>query len=90
MEAKMNISAIAAMERLYGFIVTSDRGRSLIEEWGIARSGLDTLADYKQVVQRLASAGARLCDPINDDDKRTAAKEVMECVMKLQTIRTDR
>lgn len=85
----MNISAVAAMERIYGFIVTSDRGRSLIEEWGIARTGLDILADYKQVVGRLASASATLVEPESPGAAAVARRDIIDCVNKLQSIRTD-
>jgi len=77
------------MERIYGFIVTSDRGRSLIEEWGIARTGLDILADYKQVVGRLASASATLVEPESPGAAAVARRDIIDCVNKLQSIRTD-
>lgn len=84
-----SLSASAAMERIYGFLVGTERGTKLYQEWCIAREALDILADYKQIVNRLASAAATLADPESDQAKLLARKEVMDCVMKLQTIRSD-
>lgn len=83
------ISAAASMERIYGYLMGTKRGPNMLDDWKRARAGLDVLADYKQVVSRLASSAAILCDPINEQDKATARREVIDCVNKLQSIRSD-
>lgn len=83
------ISAAASMERIYGYLMGTRRGPNMLDDWKRARAGLDVLADYKQVVSRLASAAATLADPESEQAKLTARKEVVDCVNKLQTIRSD-
>jgi len=85
----VSISAKAAMERIYVGLITWQYGGTLIGEWKIARAGLDVLSDYKQVVSRLASAAATLCDPESNGAKEIARREVMDCISKLQNIRED-
>lgn len=79
-------TAAVAMERIYGFLVAHPDGRFMMTEWRVAREGLATVSDYHQVVSRLASASARLCDPVNDEDKRAARCEVIHCIEKLQNV----
>ncbi len=83
------ISAAASMERIYGYLMNTKRGSGMLDDWKRARAGLDTLADYKQVVSRLASAAATLADPESESAKVSARKEVVDCVMRLQSIRSD-
>lgn len=85
----MSTSAVAAMERIYGFLANCERGQSLVNEWRLARAGLDVLVDYKQVANRLASAAATLADPESKGAEIEARKTIVECVNKLKSIRTD-
>lgn len=82
-------SAAASIERIHGFLQGTERGHLLTNEVRIARDGLDIVADYKQVVSRLASAAATLLDPHSEAAKLEAQKVVFDCIEKLQTIRSD-
>jgi hypothetical protein len=82
-------SALQCMERIYGFLATSERGNILMPEWQKAREGLATVADYHQVVSRLASLACQLVDVQPGDVRNRMSSELMQLVQKLQNVSPD-
>lgn len=79
-------NAAASLERIFGFLITTERGERLLPEWHKARQGLATVSDYHQVVSRLASVACELADSKDQEIRYHLRQELFGLVERLQSV----
>jgi len=79
-------NARLCLERIFGFLVTSEAGGALMPEWQRVHAALGTIADYHRVVQGLASDAARLCDELPRVERNAIEHRIISVIQRLQEV----